>query len=62
MVLTVIYKSVTLKNFYYLGAKAWNVMPTKMRNLDDPRIFGKKYKAKLLDCITKDKNFSVNNS
>ena len=55
-------KSVSLKNFYYLGAKAWNVLPTEMRNLDDPKIFGRKYKAMLLDCITQDEKFSVNNS
>ena len=55
-------KSATLKNFYYLGAKAWNVLPTEMRNLDDPKIFGRKYKSMLLDCLSNDVNFTVNNS
>ena len=33
-----------------------------MRNLDDPKIFGRKYKAMILECITKDETFSINNS
>ena len=36
-------KSKNLKNFYYLGAKAWNSLPIDLRNMSDPKVFGKNF-------------------
>ena len=36
-------KSTYLKNVYYLGAKAWNILSTRLRNNDDSKVFGKMY-------------------
>ena len=55
-------KSPNLKNFYYLGAKAWNNIPSDLRNKSDAKSFGKIYKAQLLDSITKDETFVINNA
>ena len=55
-------RSKNLKNFYYLGAKAWNNVPIDLRNISDPKVFGKKYKSLLLDSVTIDPGYSVNNS
>ena len=37
-------KSKNLKNVYYLGAKAWNCLPSDLRNLTDPKVFSKNFK------------------
>ena len=55
-------KSTSLKNFYYLGAKAWNILPTSLRNMEDPKLFGKIYKANLLDSIVSNTRYAINNS
>ena len=55
-------KSKNLKNFYYLGAKAWNNLSTDLRNKNDSQSLSKLYKTQLLDSITKDDNYVVNNA
>ena len=55
-------KSFNLKNFYYLGVKAWNILPTSLRNIEDSKVFGKAYKSNLLESIISDQNYKVNNS
>ena len=55
-------KSKNLKNFYYLGAKAWNSLPVDLRNMSDPKVFGKHFKSRLLDSIINDPNYIVNNA
>ena len=55
-------KSKNLKNFYYLGAKAWNNLSTDLRNKVDPQSFSKFYKTQLLESITKDDKYVVNNA
>ena len=55
-------KSTNLKNFYYLGAKAWNILPTSLRNKEDSKLFSKIYKTNLLESIQVDLNYVVNNS
>ena len=55
-------RSTNLKNFYYLGAKAWNILPTTLRNKDDSKVFGKMYKMILLESIENDSGYAVNNS
>ena len=55
-------KSINLKHFHYLGAKAWNILPTSLRNKDDPKAFGNIYKMNLLESIMEDPNYVGNNS
>ena len=55
-------KSSSLKQFYYLGAKAWNNLPSNLRKIDDHKLFSKEYKLQLLHSITRDKNYVTNNS
>ena len=44
MGLTVIFIHLNPKNDYNLGAKAWNCLPTDLRNLTDPKVFSKNFK------------------
>ena len=55
-------KSKNLKNFYYLGAKAWNNLPTDLRNMSDSKVFGKNFKSQLLHSVINDPNYKVNNA
>ena len=55
-------KSKNLKNVYYLGAKAWNCLPSDLRNLTDPKVFSKNFKNCLLDSVVSDPNYKVNNA
>ena len=55
-------KSKNLKNFYYLGAKAWNSLPINLRNMSDQKVFGKNFKSRLLDSVINDPNYIVNNA
>ena len=55
-------KSKNLKKFYYLGAKAWNCLPSDLRNLTDPKVFSKIFKNCLLDSVVSDPNYIVNNA
>ncbi len=42
--------------------KSWNVLPTTLRNLSDPKAFNKVYKAQLLEAITNDNRYKNNNA
>ena len=64
-------KSPNLKNFYYLGAKAWNNLPSDLiiiiiiiiiRNKCDAKAFSNIYKAQLLHSIIGDSTYVVNNA
>ena len=55
-------KSKNLKNFYYLGAKAWNNLSSSLRNLSDAKVFSNTYKSHLLDSVTNDPAYVVNNA
>ena len=48
------------KNFYYLGAKAWNNLPSDLRNKCDAKALSKIYKAQLLHSIIGDPTYVVN--
>ena len=50
------------KNFYYLGAKCWNIIPPNLRDLSDVSSFSNAYKAKLLSSAITDPNYMTNNS
>ena len=56
-------RSTYLKNLSYLGAKAWNILPTTLRSKDDSKVFGKMYKMIILESIENDSGlYAVNNS
>ena len=55
-------KSPNLKNFYYLGAKAWNNLPYDLRNKCDAKAFSNIYKTQLLPLIIGDPTYVVNNA
>jgi len=51
------------KEFYYLGAKAWNAIPIDIReNTSDPKEFSDKLKKKFIDSIISDQDYEVNNT
>ena len=55
-------KSTSNKNFYYLGAKCWNNIPSILRNLSDVKSFSHSYKQQLLSSIVADPSNIVDNS
>jgi hypothetical protein len=55
------HRSKTLKDFYYLGAKCWNILPSQLREVDGVKEFSKAYKSQLLASIQSDPNYRVNN-
>ena len=56
------HKSSNLKHFYYLDAKAWNNLPSSLRNKSDAKVFSKSYKTQSLDNLTHDQMYVVNNA
>ena len=46
----------------YLGAKAWNNLPSDLRNKCDAKAFSNVYKAQLLHSIIGDPTYVVNNA
>ena len=50
-------KSQNLKNFYYLGAKAWKNLPSDLRNKCDTKAFSNIYKGQLLHSIIGDPTY-----
>ena len=54
-------KSCTHKEFYYLGAKCWNLLPHTLRNIENVKDFTITYKKKLLDSIVNDKDYQPDN-
>ena len=55
-------RSKSHKEFYYLGAKCWNIIPHALRNLDNVNTFSKTFKAQLLYSAVNDENYSINNT
>ena len=55
-------KSRTHKEFSYLGAKCWNILPQDLRNLTDVKTFSSAYKCRLITSIVADQDYQVNNS
>ena len=45
-----------------MGAKTWNILPSTLRHLNNPRDFNKAYKARLLEAIVSDNSYLVNNA
>ena len=54
-------KSRTHKEFYYLGAKCWNLLPQPLRNIESVKQFSDTYKMKLLNSIVNDQDYKPDN-
>ena len=54
-------RSMSHKDFYYLGAKCWNTLPPNMRDASSISSFSTKLKQTLLSSIVEDPNYNVNN-
>ena len=50
------------KQFYYLGAKSWNILPQSLRHVETANQFISLLKNKLLECINTDSCYMVNNA
>ena len=55
-------KSKTHKQFYYLGAKCWNMLPQPLRQADSAKNFSNTLKNVLLNCIQIDEKYMVDNT
>ncbi len=55
-------KSRSHKEFFYLGAKAWNIIPQQLRSSTSVKKFSHAYKMLLLSTMTGDQNYQVDNS
>ena len=55
-------KSKSHKEFYFLGAKCWNSVPTALRNINDSQSFSKKYKNELIVSVQNDTRYKLENA
>ena len=55
-------KSRTHKEFYYLGAKCWNILPQSHRCADNAKQFTILYKQRLLNSVLIDTSYIPNNT
>ena len=54
-------KSRTHKEFYYIGAKCWNMLPQPLRATDNVKDFTNNYKKQLLSSILEDEGYHPDN-
>ena len=54
-------KSRSHKEFYYLGAKSWNILPQPLRNITSVKDFSNTYKKQLLNSILNDQDYKPDN-
>ena len=54
-------KSKSHKQFYYLGAKCWNILPQELRQAESAKHFSTWLKTKLMHSIQLDDNYLVDN-
>ena len=54
-------KSRTHKEFYFLGAKCWNILPQSLRNIENVKDFTKVYKNQLLNAVVNDVDYKPDN-
>ena len=55
-------KSKSHKEFYYLGAKAWNILPQSLRESESVKAFSSMYKKALLESMKTNESYQINNS
>ena len=56
------HKSRSHKEFFYLGAKAWNIIPSMLRTSESINKFKNVYKAILLTTMMEDESYNTDNS
>ena len=54
-------KSKSHKEFFYLGAKVWNILPQSLRTSQTVKSFSSAYKNALLENVKNDENYQMNN-
>ena len=54
-------KSKSHKEFFYLGAKAWNILPQSLRASQTVKSFSSAYKNALMENVKNDQNYQINN-
>ena len=54
-------KSRTHKEFYYIGAKCWNLIPQPLRNIGCVKDFSDSYKKRLMNSILSDQEYKTDN-
>ena len=54
-------KSRTHKEFYYIGAKCWNLLSQSLRNVECVKDFSNTYKKQLLSSILADQQYKPDN-
>ena len=55
-------KSKSHKEFYYLGAKAWNILPQSLRESQSVKSFSSAYKNALIEKLHNDEHYRTNNA
>ena len=55
-------KSRSHKEFFYLGAKCWNILPKPLRTSDNVKLFSTQYKQQLLNSILTDSDYKLENA
>jgi hypothetical protein len=55
-------KSRSHKEFNYLGAKVWNILPISLRECESVKKFSKLYKESLMNIVLTDEYYQVDNS
>ena len=55
-------KSKSHKQFFYLGAKCWNLLPQSLRLAESPKTLSNTYKNSFLQSIKSDQTYMVNNT
>ena len=55
-------KSKSHKEFYYLGAKAWNILPQSLRESESVKAFSSIYKKALMGSMKTNESYQINNS
>ena len=56
------HKSRSHKEFFYLGAKAWNIIPSTLRTSESINKFKNSYKSILLSTLMEDTAYQTDNS
>ena len=54
-------KSKSHKEFFYLGAKAWNILPQTLRASQTVKTFSSAYKETLMESVKNDEHYQINN-
>ena len=55
-------KSKKPQKFLLSWCKGMNSLPIDLRNMSDPKVFGKNFKSRLLDSVINDPSYIINNA